>query len=74
MTDAHPPLHTLWPCPEAPGRYAAVCSCGIRKTGTARELHAWSRSHDDSPGRAHIVHIAEGGRRIDSHHVHAMRS
>jgi hypothetical protein len=55
----------LWPEHGAPGRYRATCSCRASLTGSATEIYAWAMAHDDSPGRSHIVSIANGGRRVD---------
>jgi hypothetical protein len=47
-----------WPQPDEPGRFAIHCSCGYWKfSGTAEEVRAAGRAHDDSPGRLHIVSI-----------------
>lgn len=55
-----------WPAVDAPGRYEITCSCG-RWTfaGTAPEIAAAGRRHDDSPRRNHVVVVMHGGRRID---------
>lgn len=64
--------HTLWPAPDAPGRYEAACSCGARREGTAAEITAWSRQHDDEPWRNHVTAIMNGGRRIDEDNGNAL--
>lgn len=47
-----------WPGKDEPGRVVACCSCRRWScTGTAAEIAAASRGHDDSPWRHHIVHI-----------------
>lgn len=46
-----------WPARDEPGQFVVRCSC--RRwvvTGTAEEIAAASRAHDDSPCR-HVVHI-----------------
>lgn len=58
-------LHTWWPPKDAPGRYLIRCSCMKWEfTGTAAEIRAASGKHDDSPGKSHIVGIANGGRPV----------
>ena len=65
-----PATGSWWPGEDAPGRYEIHCSCERWKfAGTAAEIHAASRRHDDSPGRGHVVTIMHGGRRIDQPEV-----
>ena len=60
------PTGSWWPAKDAPGRYEIHCSCERWKfAGTAAEIHAASRNHDDSPRQGHIVTIMHGGRRTD---------
>lgn len=56
----------LWPALDAPGLYAAHCSCLATRTGTSAEIHNWGRTHDDSPFNRHVVSIMHGGRRVGS--------
>ena len=47
-----------WPAVGEPGRFEIRCSCQRWSfTGTAPEIHAASREHDDSPWRQHVVVI-----------------
>lgn len=56
----------LWPPLDAPGLYAAHCSCLATMTGTAAEIREWGRTHDDSPHRNHVVATMHGGRRVSA--------
>lgn len=60
-----PGIRGLWPEHGAPGSYRVTCSCRASLTGSVAEIYAWGSAHDDSPGRGHIVSIANGGRRVD---------
>lgn len=47
-----------WPDRDQPGRFVIRCSCGRwMAMGTAAEIDAAARQHDDSPWRHYVVSI-----------------